>query len=126
MTDSIKKLVERRFLEAAQTAYSEFPEGIVTESERPDFVVTTDGRQVGIEVRRLVQPQPSAVESFRTEVVQLGQECYQAMSERPLDVTVAFSSLTAGKQSKRQLAKVLAEFVRTNYVDGDSAIQHFP
>ena len=126
MTENMKKRIERRFLETAELAYGGFPKGIITECERPDFIVTTSKTRIGIEVTRLVQSRPSAVESFRNEVVELAQEFYQKTSTIPLDVTVCFSSRPVGKQDKRHLAHGLAEFARTNNSAKGASISHFP
>lgn len=52
----IKKAHERKALESLRTVYHAFPPGEVTESESPDFLITSESRTVGIEVTDYFRP----------------------------------------------------------------------
>jgi hypothetical protein len=50
-----KKALERLSLEEAAAIYPDFPSGNVIETERPDFLISSDSRVTGIEVVNYVR-----------------------------------------------------------------------
>jgi hypothetical protein len=52
-----KKALERLSLEEAAAIYPDFPSGNVIETERPDFLISSDSRVTGIEVVNYVRGQ---------------------------------------------------------------------
>ena len=64
-----KKALERRFLEEVATIYPDLPSGSVIETERPDFLISSDSRVTGIEVVNYVRGQGSGGSDHRRNEV---------------------------------------------------------
>jgi hypothetical protein len=47
------KELEKQYLEKFIRAYPQFPEGTIDDSERPDFIVRSEDKNIGIEMCRL-------------------------------------------------------------------------
>jgi hypothetical protein len=47
------KELEKQYLEKFIRAYPQFPEGTIDDSERPDFIVRQEDKNIGIEICRL-------------------------------------------------------------------------
>lgn len=117
--NQIKKEIEGRALKAARSAGVPIPLG-ETPGEEPDFRFNADS--LGIEVSELLRPAssnfgivPAAETTFHTQVVQMAQEQYHRVTDaKPVRVVLYFTNARGQKRDKQDLARTLAEFVRTN------------
>jgi hypothetical protein len=125
----MKKEKETRFLEIARSRYADFPGGLISEGENPDFIIATAQGLLGIEVTQLLQEAngakfvPHEVEAFQRKAVLRAQHVYEKNWGRHVQVRVYFSPVyfspgvvpSGGKQELAELADGLVEFVRANY-----------
>jgi hypothetical protein len=115
------KRIERAYLELARSLYTGFPEGNISESEGPDFMLIGSEKPLGIEVRQLFHPRakskftPRQTESFRKKIIRRAEELYYQQQGKPVDVIVYSSLRPAGKQNIEEAARAIADFVRSNY-----------
>ena len=93
-----KKQRERWQLERFRASYSEFPSGVITPSEEPDFLVENNGEVIGIELTEIYRPQASdrlpmqASESLMNQVVNQARTIYEGNGGPALWVSVHFSA----------------------------------
>jgi hypothetical protein len=117
-----RKEVERRALEAPRSASAIIPCGEVQDFERPDFKILTESGLLGIEVTELLPPagsdsfsSPLAEKDFHERAVRLAEQEYnRTPGAIPVKVTVYFWNIESGKYDKRNIARQLAEFVRSH------------
>lgn len=118
-TKSHKKLREKflfeRFAEMAKVSFE-----IVDETrEAPDFIVSIDGKLVGVEITELFVSHErgsktmQAYESISSRIVISAQELYQHSKMPPAHVTVCFNSgVDLSNLNRDKTAKALSEFVQ--------------
>ncbi len=124
-----KKAIENRALTAARRAGVPIPLGECP-GEEPDF--TFNSGALGVEVSELLRPassndgiMPVAEESYHHEILQMAQrEYYADPNARPAKIAVYFANARGKKRDKREMARKLAEFVRTN-IDLANPIANF-
>jgi hypothetical protein len=116
-----KKRIEGRVLLAARNAGAPIPTGEIP-GEEPDFRFATETGALGIEVTELLRPAssnggivPAEEESFHNEIVQIAQQQYYAtVGVSPARVVTYFANTRGQRQSKREMARRLVEFVKAN------------
>ena len=87
-----KKALERLSLEEAAAIYPDFPSGNVIETERPDFLISSDSRVTGIEVVNYVRGQGAGGsadrrnEILQQKVVDRGRREFESNHLEPLMV----------------------------------------
>jgi hypothetical protein len=114
---SEKKRIEAWILDAARKAGVPIPAGEIP-GEEPDFRFDTG---LGIELSELVRPAgsnhgilPVEEAAFHSEVARLAEEAYYRMPDvKPTKVGLYFRNARGQRQDKRQLAKTVAEFVKS-------------
>jgi hypothetical protein len=96
-----KEELERRYLDGFAAAVSEFPEGLVSKSENPDFLIHSADHLIGIELTRLFRksaPGHSLAreqESLRERVATEAKSRYEAMKRPPIHVSIHFNDQIA-------------------------------
>jgi hypothetical protein len=116
-----KKEIETRALTAARIAGVPIPVGEIP-GEEPDFRFITETGLLGIEVSELVRPAssnagivPAAAATYHEQVVRIAQQQYfDAADAKPAKVVLYFASAGGKKRDKREMARVLAEFVKAS------------
>jgi hypothetical protein len=116
-----KKIVEMRALAAARRAGVPIPPGEIP-GEEPDFRFNTETGILGVEVSELLRPAssnggivPAAAAAYHQQVIQMAQQqYYSAADAKPAKVVLYFANPRGKRRDKRELARVLAEFVRAN------------
>ena len=113
-----KKEKERWILEEFKRSYSEFPEGSIGESERPDFLVQTPTHVVGIELVEFVRGQSDMgspirqAESSRKKLVEQAKKEYERRNTPPLQVSFFWCGDSPIKENSiPDLAKALADII---------------
>jgi len=114
-----RKIIETRALVAARNAGVPIPFGEIP-AEEPDFRFNSDS--LGIEVSELLKPAssnsgivPAAEANYRQEITRMAQEqYYAAVDARPAKIVLFFANARGKKRDKREMARTLSEFVRTN------------
>lgn len=110
------KDLERAYLALARSIYPELPGEDPVDAESPDFV--WPNRALGLEVRRLFQTDSpsgfptSQVEGFQQKLIRQAEKLYRDAGYPPADVIVNFASHDRHRKSARNLARVIADFVR--------------
>ena len=131
--DLVKKVKERNCLERFRQAYPGFPQGPIEDSERPDFLVRSPGRTVGIDVVDYVRGQGPKDGSPELRLEKLGEriaaEAGRAWAERrgdPVDIWFFFRpDALPDKASVRALVSSLVEFVSSNTPPANSGAVEF-
>ena len=116
-----KKAIELRVLAAARKAGVPIPFGEIP-GERPDFRFNTGAGLLGIEVSELLRSPrskggiaPVAAAAYHQRVVRLAQErYYHDTGVKPARVNLYFADSSGKRRDRRELARVLAEFVKAN------------
>jgi hypothetical protein len=124
-----KKIIETRALSAARNAGVPIPLG-ESPDEEPDF--RFNGNTLGVEVSELLRPAssnfgivPAAEENYHQEIIRMAQQQYYSASDaRPAAVILYFANARGRKRNKQEMARVLAEFVKT-HVPRDESIATF-
>jgi len=81
-----------RFLES----YPGAPVGHIEKTTHPDFIISTTGKVVGIELTQLYKTNqnsnfpPRKIEAFRETIVRCAKDIYNSKNGVPLDVGVLF------------------------------------
>lgn len=105
-----KKELEFLYLLEARLASQIFPYGVLEQQERPDFVLHSDGRTIGIEVTQLCREAPRAEAGRLAKVPAKAKEHYSQLADaQAVDVSVAFGR--PEKISFNALTTSLAKFV---------------
>src|ERR1700730_7591342 len=114
---SDKKRIEAWMLNAAREAGVPIPVGEIPDEE-PDFRFEAG---LGIELSELIRPAssnhgilPVEEAAFHSEVVRLAEEAYYRMPDaKPVKAGLFFRNARGKRRDKRQLANIVAEFVRS-------------
>jgi len=118
-----KKRIEKHYLEEARLTCSIFPKGEFVPHERPDFLLHTDSRTIGIEVTELCREAPRTEAGKLARIVRNAKQRYNDLpSAEPVDVVVVFSR-EAEKAKRTGLINALVEFVHTY---GKNEVSRFP
>lgn len=120
--DIRKKEIEKRALDAARHISSVIPGGEAQDFEEPDFKIQTASGLLGVEVTELLPPassdsfsSPVAEQRRHEDVVQLAEkEYYRTPGAIPVRVHVYFWSVDGTNHNKIDMARALAEFVRSH------------
>jgi hypothetical protein len=111
---SMQKEREKFYLEEACRASAIFPHGDIVSSEKPDFLLHTENKTIGIEITELCREEPRADAAMLTGAVGDAKIIYhQPISARPVEVVASFSMI-AERVKRKILAKTLAEFVKAH------------
>jgi hypothetical protein len=94
--EAAKKARERVYLERFRENFAGFPEGEVVPSERPDFLIKTQSRWIGLELTEYHVQEPDegkgspmrALEGTEDKVLRLASEKYQSKGLAPVVVSV--------------------------------------
>jgi hypothetical protein len=114
-----RKIIETRALNSARSAGVPIPAGEFP-GEEPDFSLNAGA--LGVEVTELLRPAssnwgivPVAAESYHQEILQMAQKEYFAdPNAKPAKIVLYFANARGKKRDKREMARTLAAFVRTN------------
>jgi hypothetical protein len=110
-----KKRVERQYIEEARRASTIFPSGVLVAHERPDFLLRTNGWQIGIELTELCREAPRAEAGRLAKIPRRAQQRYEQFDcAVPVDVVIAF--WRAERIGINVLVNSLADFVCRNRV----------
>ncbi len=115
-----KKDIERYYLDRFKALCPDFPAGIVTSSEEPDFLIADGARTVGIEITELHRAPPSngapqqASEAMRHRVVTRAQTIYEAVGGPPIHCSLFFGERHISKNEVEPLASVIAKLAYRN------------
>lgn len=128
MVDPDKKELERRIIEVTRQRCSLFPEGALSEFERPDWLIPS--ACLGIEVSQLLPEKadgaifsPPQLAEFQKRVVSIGERNYREFpGTKPVDVLVYFTNQWTRNNNAKVMGRTLAEFVHTNYPKDGSTI----
>jgi hypothetical protein len=88
----VNKEEERKFIEEVKELYSDFPVGRIEDSERPDFLTSTNDLITGIEIIRYYRKQNNneindrEIEAIRQNICDKAQKIYNSKSQVPLYV----------------------------------------
>src|SRR3982074_3482161 len=89
--------LEHRYLEGFARAVSQFPVGLVSKSENPDFLVQSADHLIGIELTRLFRKSAQGhslareQESLRERIATEAKSLYEAMKRPPIHVSIHFN-----------------------------------
>ena len=92
-----KNDLERRYLDGFAQIASEFPKGVISKSESPDFLIQSDDHTIGIELTRLFRKSarghalPREQESLRERIATEAKARYDAMTRPPIHVSIHFN-----------------------------------
>jgi hypothetical protein len=119
LSNDAKKAIETRALTAARIAGIPIPLG-ETPGEEPDFRFNEG--ILGIEISELLKPAssnfgivPAEAESYHQEIVQMAQEQYYGAADAiHVTINLFFANARGKRRDKREMAPVLAEFVKAN------------
>lgn len=122
-----KKDIEVHYFERFKSLLPDFPRGVVTPSEEPDFLVTGHGSTVGIELTELHRgaragtvPQ-QASEAMRHRVVARAQELYSAAGHPPVRATVFMSGGHIKRNDVETIAIAIADIAKRNLPEPNSS-----
>jgi len=115
MAEQDKKTIERQYLEQAVAICPIFPEGKIISYERPDFLLETLERALGMEVTVLCREEERAQRGNLSKVADKAKTMYHEMpGARALHVSAAFA-VRAKEMKFPDLAASLADFVHRNH-----------
>jgi hypothetical protein len=128
MIDPDKKELERRIIEVTRQRCTLFPQGELSEFERPDWLIPS--ACLGIEVSQLLPERaqgamfaPPQLSEFQKQVVSMAERNYRQLpGAGPVDVLVYFTNEWTRKNDANLMGRALAEFVRTNYPSDGSTV----
>ncbi len=116
----MKKTREITHLEHFKEIFPLFPEGEIEKSERPDFIVHTLNRQIGIEHTEIFQPGDPNGESLQAQdsmalrVVDKAYELYTQNHSQSLLVQILFKPWNKiSKQDVDRIAETIVRFLET-------------
>lgn len=126
---SQRKIRERFFLERFLSG-ADIKAVIASESERPDFGITFEGRAVGVEVTEVFVESLAgnvplqAHEALTSKVISSARKRYECAGGTPLHVSVSFSSKVELRRGQLDsVAKALAELLLRAVVIKDQYFQ---
>ena len=116
-----EKQVERHYLDVVRRGIDDFPPGTVIPTERPDFLIESSGRTVGVEITRIFspaepnRPMPKSQDNERDLIAQRAQVIATAQSVAPVMVDIYFDSRQSMKKVNRDpIAERLVGLVSSN------------
>ena len=118
---TLLKARERAHLQRFRENFAEFPEGKVVPSERPDFLIKTQSRWIGIELTEYHVQEPGkdwdspmqAQEATEDKVLRTASEQYQSKGLAPVAVHALWHPHRAFSRRRiQELAAVLADLVQ--------------
>ena len=89
-----KKAIERHYFDRFQALLQPFPNGAITPTEEPDFLVVGSARTIGVELTELHrdtpagQVPPQATEAMKHRVAARAQELYMEAGHSPVRCTI--------------------------------------
>jgi hypothetical protein len=118
---SNKKEIEARALAYARKTGAPIPLGEIP-GEEPDFRIPTGEGTLGLEISELVRPAsggsdilPIEAANHHESVIELAREIYYSQPDaKPASVRYSFSDSRVVRRKKREMALVLADFVKAN------------
>lgn len=122
-----KKDVEVHYFERFKALLPDFPQGVVTSSEEPDFLVTRQGSTVGIELTELHREAPAgttpqqASEAMRHRVVARAQELYTAAGHPLVRATVLMNGRHIKRKDVETLAIAITDIAKRNIPEPNSS-----
>ena len=124
-----KKQLEIVLLEYFRESYADFPKGIITPSESPDFVVSFKNHHLlGIELTRLYPGNATAptteqltLDASRERILELGKSIFEAHLPNRLFVKFLFSDKHLIEEDREMVLSVqLASIIREKVKDLES------
>ena len=118
---TLLKARERAYLQRFRENFAEFPEGKVVPSERPDFLIKTQSRWIGIELTEYHLQEPGkdwdspmqAQEATEDKVLRTASEQNQSKGLPPVAVHALWHPHRAFSRRRiQELAAVLADLVQ--------------
>jgi hypothetical protein len=124
-----KKEIELRVLSVARKLGAPIPTGEIP-GEEPDFTIPTGIGVLGLEVSELVRPASNesgippveAANHYQEFMKMAEEEYYSHLDAKPARVRFYFSDSHVVKRNKREMARVFADFVRTNRHRADPVV----
>lgn len=122
-----KKDVELHYFERFRALLQPFPEGIVSATEEPDFLVVGPHRKVGIELTELhqeVPPRqvpPQATEAMRHRVADRAQELYVHAGHPAVRCTIFMHDTHIQKADVEPLAQAIVGIAVRNFPPPNSS-----
>jgi hypothetical protein len=114
----------RRFIEC----FPEFPDGKLTLSEHPDFLLETSDAIIGIEHTRYINSDLGAKESVENVALRLASQTYESKGYPPVEVRVLWNfDEKPTKRTMHQFVDTLSEFVASHLPSpGDEVAIRYP
>ncbi len=115
-----KKDVERHYFDRFRQLYQPFPEGLVTSTEEPDFLIAGRHQTIGVELTELHREVQSgqvplqAMEAMRHRVVARAQELYVQSGGPPVRCTIFMQEAHIEKSQVEPLANAIASIAKRN------------
>src|SRR5215210_1244305 len=106
------KGMEENHLRRFRENFAEFPDGKLTPSEHPDFLLETSDGVIGIEHTRYIRGDLGAKEHAESKGLWLASQAYEHNGYPPVEVSVLWSfheELT--KDTISQFVETMSEFV---------------
>jgi hypothetical protein len=115
-----KKDVERHYFDRFQALCQPFPEGSITSTEEPDFLVAGPKRTIGVELTELHREASpgraplQATEAMRHRVAARAQEIYEQGSHPPVRCTIFLTDTHIEKSQVEPVAKAISDIALRN------------
>ena len=117
-----KKIEERKFLECVRAKYKDFPGGLISDRDPPDFIVEAEGGAIGVEITRYpythlndIARKARRQEGEWEKAVQNACSAYVSRNRFPIDVGVIFNPhFDITRARRRVLESALLELVIKN------------
>ena len=115
-----KKNVERHYFDRFQALFQPFPDGSITSSEEPDFLIAGPARTIGVELTELHrQARPGqaplqASEAMRHRVAARAQELYMQDGHPPVRCAIFMQDANIEKSQVELLAKAIVDIALRN------------
>ena len=116
-----KKQIERQYLDILRGGVDDFPNGAITSTERPDFLIRSAERVVGVEITRIFNRgdpgsrPPQSQDSERDLIAERAQSMAEERSIPPVMTDIYFEShQLIGKRDRDGIAECLVDFVAAN------------
>jgi hypothetical protein len=116
-----KKDEELGYLNSLRHLCEDFPQGRITSSETPDFIVQTNGHRVGIEITKIFINDGSrkasiqSVEAARDRITTLARDFAGEMGMPPVSVTLFYNwTLPLHRSKEKDIARAVARSVSDN------------
>ncbi|QSA97701.1 hypothetical protein [Methylococcus sp. EFPC2] len=115
-----KKDIEALYLQRVKGLLVGFPDGVIVQTEEPDFLVQGESLTIGIELTELHREAPAgtvplqAAEAMRNRVVRRAQELYTVAGLPPIRCTVFIREQHIKKDQVEALATAVAKIAERN------------